>query len=101
MTRSPGSPGSSSRWNLGVILWGAFVRATGSGAGCGAHWPLCNGEVVPRAPGARDDDRVHPPRRRAASRSCSSSLLALWVFRDRPKGHPARARGGRVASSSS
>ncbi len=35
---------------LGVILWGAFVRATGSGAGCGSHWPLCNGEVVPRSP---------------------------------------------------
>jgi heme A synthase len=37
---------------LGVILWGAFVRATGSGAGCGSHWPLCNGEVVPRSPTA-------------------------------------------------
>ncbi len=36
--------------NLAVILWGAFVRASGSGAGCGSHWPLCNGEVVPRAP---------------------------------------------------
>lgn len=36
--------------NLGVILWGAFVRASGSGAGCGSHWPLCNGEVIPRAP---------------------------------------------------
>jgi heme A synthase len=36
--------------NLFVILWGAFVRATGSGAGCGSHWPLCNGEVVPRSP---------------------------------------------------
>ncbi|NUO53602.1 MAG: heme A synthase [Polyangiaceae bacterium] len=35
---------------LVVILWGAFVRASGSGAGCGAHWPMCNGEVVPRAP---------------------------------------------------
>lgn len=33
-----------------VILWGAFVRATGSGAGCGSHWPLCNGEVVPPSP---------------------------------------------------
>jgi cytochrome c oxidase assembly protein subunit 15 len=31
-----------------VILWGAFVRATGSGAGCGDHWPLCNGEVIPQ-----------------------------------------------------
>ncbi|MBA2503397.1 MAG: COX15/CtaA family protein [Pyrinomonadaceae bacterium] len=37
-------------WNLVVIMWGAFVRATGSGAGCGSHWPLCNGEVLPRAP---------------------------------------------------
>lgn len=33
-----------------VIVWGAYVRATGSGAGCGSHWPLCNGEVMPRAP---------------------------------------------------
>ncbi len=31
-----------------VILWGMVVRATGSGAGCGRHWPTCNGEVVPR-----------------------------------------------------
>lgn len=30
-----------------VILWGALVRATGSGAGCGNHWPSCNGEVLP------------------------------------------------------
>lgn len=33
-----------------VILWGAFVRASGSGAGCGEHWPLCNGSVIQRAP---------------------------------------------------
>ena len=35
-----------------VIIWGAVVRATGSGAGCGSHWPLCNGDVVPLAPTA-------------------------------------------------
>jgi len=33
---------------LFVILWGAYVRASGSGAGCGSHWPTCNGEVIPR-----------------------------------------------------
>jgi heme A synthase len=33
-----------------VIVFGAWVRITGSGAGCGDHWPLCQGEVVPRAP---------------------------------------------------
>ena len=38
-------------YNLLVILWGAYVRATGSGAGCGSHWPLCNGEVIPENPG--------------------------------------------------
>jgi heme A synthase len=36
--------------NLVVIVWGAFVRASGSGAGCGNHWPLCNGTVLPHAP---------------------------------------------------
>jgi heme A synthase len=29
-----------------VILFGAVVRITGSGAGCGQHWPSCKGEVV-------------------------------------------------------
>src|SRR6187455_639535 len=37
-------------YNIAVILWGAYVRASGSGAGCGSHWPLCNGEVFPRQP---------------------------------------------------
>lgn len=34
-----------------VIVWGAIVRLTGSGAGCGAHWPQCNGELIPIQPG--------------------------------------------------
>ena len=37
-------------FNLAVIMWGAYVRASSSGAGCGSHWPLCNGEIIPRAP---------------------------------------------------
>jgi cytochrome c oxidase assembly protein subunit 15 len=37
-------------YNVAVILWGAIVRATGSGAGCGEHWPLCNGSVVQHHP---------------------------------------------------
>jgi heme A synthase len=37
-------------YNVFVILWGGYVRATGAGAGCGSHWPLCNGQVIPRAP---------------------------------------------------
>ncbi|HEX8160388.1 MAG TPA: COX15/CtaA family protein [Pyrinomonadaceae bacterium] len=34
-------------FNLLVIVWGAYVRASYSGDGCGSHWPLCNGELVP------------------------------------------------------
>jgi len=37
-------------YNVAVIVWGAYVRATGSGAGCGSHWPLCNGEFLPAIP---------------------------------------------------
>jgi len=37
-------------YNVAVIAWGAYVRATGSGAGCGSHWPLCNGEFLPTTP---------------------------------------------------
>lgn len=35
---------------LAVILFGAWVRITGSGAGCGSHWPTCHGEIIPIDP---------------------------------------------------
>ena len=38
---------------IAVILFGAWVRIAGAGAGCGNHWPLCNGDVVPVAPAAK------------------------------------------------
>ena len=34
---------------LAVIVFGALVRATGSGAGCGSDWPLCNGSFIASA----------------------------------------------------
>src|SRR6267143_1948328 len=30
-----------------LIVLGAVVRITGSGLGCGEHWPLCNGHLFP------------------------------------------------------
>ena len=30
-----------------LIVFGAIVRITGSGMGCGDDWPLCNGHVLP------------------------------------------------------
>lgn len=72
-----------------VILWGAFVRATGSGAGCGSHWPTCNGEVVPRTPTASTlVEYTH----RATSGALMLLTLAMIViaFKAFPKGHLAR-----------
>ena len=76
-------------YNVLVILWGAVVRATGSGAGCGSHWPLCNGEVVPRATSVATLIEF--------SHRLTSGLALLLVvglvvaaFRARPSGHPAR-----------
>lgn len=37
-------------YNIVVILWGVFLRASKSGDGCGQHWLTCNGEIVPAAP---------------------------------------------------
>jgi cytochrome c oxidase assembly protein subunit 15 len=77
-------------WNVAVILWGAFVRASGSGAGCGAHWPLCNGEIVPRAPAV--ETMIEFTHRLTSGVALLLVLvLAVWVFRARPRKHPARA----------
>jgi heme A synthase len=76
-------------YNLLVVAWGAFVRATGSGAGCGAHWPLCNGEVVPRAPSA---ETLIELSHRLTSGLDGLLVLGLVVlaFRWFPRRHPVR-----------
>lgn len=76
-------------YNLAVILWGAVVRATGSGAGCGAHWPLCNGEVVPRSPSvATLVEFSHRATSGLALLFVVALLVAAW--RTRPPGSPTR-----------
>lgn len=73
-----------------VIVWGAVVRATGSGAGCGSHWPLCNGVVVPVAPTTKTIiEFVHRVTSGAAMLlSLGLVVAARVVF---PAGHRARA----------
>ena len=76
-----------------VIAWGAVVRATGSGAGCGQHWPLCNGEVLPLAPTiATIIEFGH----RVSSGLVLVLSLALVVaaVRTFPRAHPARRAAG-------
>ena len=72
-----------------VIVWGAVVRATGSGAGCGSHWPLCNGGVVPLAPAtATIIEFTH--RLTSGVAMILALVLALWARRVFPAGHRAR-----------
>jgi cytochrome c oxidase assembly protein subunit 15 len=76
-------------FTLAVILWGAMVRATGSGAGCGSHWPLCNGEVVPRAP--RIETLIELTHRVTSGIALLLVIgLVVLAFRRRPRGHAAR-----------
>ncbi|MEM1042582.1 MAG: COX15/CtaA family protein [Bacteroidota bacterium] len=72
-----------------VILWGAFVRATGSGAGCGDHWPLCNGEVIPRAETMAT--LVEFGHRLTSGLAGFLALgLGVWAFRVFPRGSKVR-----------
>ena len=73
-------------FNLAVILWGAYVRATGAGAGCGSHWPLCNGEIIPRA--TRVETTVEFIHRVSSGFALLLVVgLVVWVYRSYPKGH--------------
>jgi heme A synthase len=80
-------------YNVAVILWGAYVRATGSGAGCGGHWPLCNGEVLPRV---QNVATLIEFSHRITSGLALVAVVALawWVWRARPAGDPARKAAG-------
>jgi heme A synthase len=76
-------------YNILVILWGAYVRATGSGAGCGSHWPLCNGVVVPRAPGL--ETMIEFTHRLTSGLALLLVIgLFFWALRAYPKGHIVR-----------
>ncbi len=76
-------------YNVAVALWGAYVRATGSGAGCGNHWPLCNGEVIPSAEHVKT--LVEFTHRASVGLGLFLIVgLFLWAFRAFPKGHPTR-----------
>ena len=76
-------------YNLFVILWGAFVRASGSGAGCGSHWPLCNGVPVPRAP--QLETIIEFAHRMSSGLSLVLVVvLVIWGFRVFAKKHPVR-----------
>lgn len=72
-----------------VILEGAVVRATGSGAGCGNHWPLCNGTVLQHS--ARVDTLIEFTHRITSGISLISVIgLVWWTYAGTVRGHLAR-----------
>lgn len=76
-------------WNIAVIIWGAVVRATGAGAGCGEHWPLCNGTVVPAAPQVKT--MIEYGHRLTSGLALIFVLaLVVWAWRAFPRGHIVR-----------
>lgn len=76
-------------YNIAVILWGAYVRATGSGAGCGSHWPTCNGEVIPRP---QSVETIIEFAHRTSSGLALLAVLGMffWAFRTYPRRHIVR-----------
>ncbi len=75
---------------IAVILWGGLVRATGSGAGCGDHWPLCNGTVMQHSP--RVDTIIEFTHRVTSGISFFSAVgLLVWTWMGTVRGHLARA----------
>jgi cytochrome c oxidase assembly protein subunit 15 len=77
-------------YNVAVIVWGSAVRATGSGAGCGDHWPLCNGTLVQHHPRVATLIELAHRATSGIDLLCILALL-LWTFFSVPRRHLARA----------
>jgi len=77
-----------------TILWGAVVRATGSGAGCGDHWPLCNGTVFQQSPTQHTIIELSHRVSAGAIDSVLVLTLAIWTWRRTVSGHLARWGAG-------
>jgi cytochrome c oxidase assembly protein subunit 15 len=76
-------------WNVAVVLCGAYVRATGSGAGCGNRWPLCDGDVIGAS--AKTQTIVEFTHRIISAISLLMvTLLVVWCWRVTKKGDWAR-----------
>lgn len=76
-------------YTIAVIIYGAWVRITGSGAGCGRHWPRCHGVTIPRSPTA--ETIVEFTHRVTSGLALLFVLLLLALaIRAFRRGHPAR-----------
>lgn len=80
-------------YNVFVVLFGAFVRATGSGAGCGQHWPLCNGVILPQP--QRIQTVIEFTHRLTSGLTLILvAALVVWAWRKFPRGSLLRKSSG-------
>jgi len=73
---------------VAVVLWGAFVRATGSGAGCGNQWPRCGSVLETTANAQTIIEFTH--RLTSGVALLMVAILLLWCWRTTSKGNWAR-----------
>lgn len=80
-------------YTVAVVLWGAFVRASLSGDGCGDHWPLCNGVALPVEPSTKT---IVELTHRVTSGLCwiGTLVMYVWALRGFPRGHATRSAAG-------
>jgi heme a synthase len=76
-------------YNVLVILWGVFLRASKSGDGCGQHWLTCHGEVIPSAPELKTIIEFSH-RVTTGPAFVFVLVLLIWTFRKFERGHTAR-----------
>ncbi len=79
-------------YNLLVIVWGVFLRASKSGDGCGEHWLTCNGEIIPSAPELKTVIEFSH-RIMSSLDGVFALILLIWVFRKFQRGSFLRKTG--------
>jgi heme A synthase len=79
-----------------LIILGAIVRITGSGLGCGEHWPLCNGQLLPPLDVPTLIEYAHRLVAAAVSVLVAALAFSAWWLR-RGAGSGERYRPGRTA----
>ena len=76
-------------YNLLVIVWGVFLRASYSGDGCGQHWLTCQGEAIPSAPELKTVIE-YSHRLTTMLAGLVVLILLIWAFRKFQRGHIVR-----------
>jgi cytochrome c oxidase assembly protein subunit 15 len=82
-------------FTFGVILWGAYVRMSGSGDGCGPNWPHCKGSLAQKKTAI---EFFH----RASSGLCLllTLICSFWVLKTEKSPHPLVRKTAYVAIGS-